>query len=186
GFYQSIGYKVKGIFRGYIDDITEYILLKKFESNEQVPYEANGSNRDGFTISEDKSEESMKILHEGLHRYVAKHVGDLRKKNPEITINLVVKNEDSQVIGGLMAYTTLKAVHTVRIWVDENYRNQGYGRELLTTAERIATENGCISGLVNTLSFQCPSFFQKCGYEIFGVSDGYPDSIKEYFLIKRF
>ncbi|MFX1535385.1 MAG: GNAT family N-acetyltransferase [Promethearchaeota archaeon] len=185
-FYQSIGYKVLGIFDGYTDGITEYILLKKFESNEQTPYETNEPNRDGFTISEDKSEDSMKILHEGLHKYVTKHVGELRKKNPEIKIKLVIKNESNQVIGGIQAYTTLKTVHIVCLWIDEKYRNQGYGRELLTSAERIATENGCISGLVNALSFQSPEFFQKYGYKIFGVSDGYSDSIKEYFLIKRF
>ncbi len=186
GFYQRIGYKVLGIFEGYTEGITEYILLKKFESNEQIPKEANGPNHDNFTISEDASKDSMKILHEGLHKYVTKQIGILRKKNPEINIKLVIKKEDGQVIGGIQAYTTLKAVHIVRLWVDENYRNQGHGRELLTGAERIAQENGCISGLVNVLSFQSPEFFQKYGYKIFGVSNGYPNSIKEYFLIKRF
>lgn len=185
-FYQSIGYKVVGIFDGYTDGITEYVLLKKFESNEQTPYIANGPNSDGFTIFEDKSEDSMTVLHEGLHKYVTEHVGELRKKNPEIKIKLVINNEDGQVFGGLQAYTTLKTVHIVRLWIDEIYRNQGYGRELLMTAERIATDNGCISGLVNALSFQSPEFFRKLEYEIFGVSDGYPDFIKEYFLIKRF
>ncbi len=185
-FYQSIGYKVLGIFDGYTDGITEYILLKRLRANYQMPNEDNGSNKDGFTISEDVSEDSMKILHEGLHKYVKEHVGELRKKNPGIKIELVTKNEDGQVIGGVQAYTTLKAVHITQLWVDEKYRNQGYGRNLLTSAEKKATENGCISGLVNALSFQSPKFFQKNGYKIFGVSDGYPDSIKEYFLIKRF
>jgi ribosomal protein S18 acetylase RimI-like enzyme len=128
----------------------------------------------------------MKILHEGLHKYVKEHVGELQKKNPDIKIEIITKNEDCQVIGGVQAYTTLKAVHITQLWVDEKYRNQGYGRDLLTFAEKKAAENGCISGLVNALSFQSPGFFQKYGYEIFGVSDGYPDSIKEYFLIKRF
>ncbi|MFX0123570.1 MAG: GNAT family N-acetyltransferase [Candidatus Hodarchaeota archaeon] len=185
-FYQSIGYEVLGIFDGYTGGITEYVLHKKFESAEQTPYEANGSYYDEFTISEDTSKESMKILHEGLRRYVTKHIGKLRKKNPEIKIKFVIKNEEDQVIGGVQAYTLLKVVHIEQLWVDEKYRNQGYGKELLTTTERIATENGCISGLVMALSFQSPEFFQKFGYEIFGVSDGYPDSIKDYYLIKRF
>ena len=85
-----------------------------------------------------------------------------------------------------MAYTTLKAVHLVLLWIDENHRNQGHGKELLETAEAIAVEHGCISGLINVLSYQSPVFFRHHGYEVFGVSDGYPDSIKEYFLKKRF
>jgi ribosomal protein S18 acetylase RimI-like enzyme len=71
------------------------------------------------------------------------------------------------------------------LWVDNKYRGQGYGRDLLTTAERIAVENSCISWQGYVLSFQSPEFFQKFGFEVFGVSDGYPDSIKEYFLIRK-
>jgi ribosomal protein S18 acetylase RimI-like enzyme len=185
-FYQSIGYKVLGIFDGYTDGITEYVLLKRLGTIHQTPSEDNEPNKDGFTITEDASEESMKILHEGLHKYGNEHVGELRKKNPEIKIRLVIKNEEEQVIGGILAGTTLKTMYIERLWVDERYRSQNHGRDLLMTAERIAIENGCISGQSWALSFQSPEFFQKLGYEIFGVSDGYPDSIKEYFLIKKF
>jgi ribosomal protein S18 acetylase RimI-like enzyme len=145
-FYQRIGYEVVGIFDGYTDGITEYVLLKKLDLLDQT---LNDSIHAGFTIVEDSSEESMQVLHQGLRQYVAKHVGELRKKHPGIKINLVLKNESQAIIGGLLAYTTLKAVHTVCLWIDENYRNLGYGRQLLRTAERIAIENGCISGLVN-------------------------------------
>ncbi|MFX1285839.1 MAG: GNAT family N-acetyltransferase [Promethearchaeota archaeon] len=185
-FYQNIGYKVLGVFDGYTDGITEYILLKKFESNKETPYEVDGSNSGRFTISEDASEASMKILNEGLRRYGREKVGMISKMNLEIQIKLVVKNEEGQIIGGLQAYTILKVIHTVCLWIDEKFRNQGYGRELLMSEEKIAIDNSCISGLLNVLSFQSPDFFQKLGYEIFGVSDGYANSIKEYFLIKRF
>jgi ribosomal protein S18 acetylase RimI-like enzyme len=184
-FYQSIGYKVLGVFDGYTDGITEYVLLKKFEKNSQTPREDYEINKDGFLISEDDSKESMKILHEGLRKYVSDHVGKLRKKYQEIQIKLVVKNKEGQVIGGLSAGTTLKTIYLSYLWVDKMHQGQGYGRDLLTKAERIAVENRCISWQGNVLSFQSPEFFQKLGFENFGVSDGYPDSIKEYFLIKR-
>ncbi|MHA1945517.1 MAG: GNAT family N-acetyltransferase [Candidatus Hodarchaeales archaeon] len=184
-FYQSIGYKVLGIFDGYTDGITECVLLKKFGKNSQIPHEDYRLNKGGFSISEDDSEESMKILHEGLHKYVNEHVGKLRKKYQEIQIKLVIKNLEGKVIGGLSAGTTLKTMYLSYLWVDMKHRRLDYGRDLLTTAERMAVENSCISWQGNVLSFQSPEFFQKLGFEIFGVSDGYPDSIKEYFLIKR-
>jgi ribosomal protein S18 acetylase RimI-like enzyme len=185
-FYQSIGYKVLGIFDGYIDGITEYVLMKRLETDQQVPNEDNDPDREGFTISEDTSEASMKVLHDGLHKYVSEHVGELRKKNPEIKINLAVKDKDGQVIGGILAGTTLKTMYIRHLWIAERYRGRGYGRKLLMTAEKTAIENGCISGQTWVLSFQSPEFFQKLGYEIFGISDGYPDSNKEYYFIKRF
>ncbi len=183
-FYQSIGYKVLGIYDGYTNGITEYILLKKFSVSDQIPDENNWQNEEGFTIVPDASAGSISILHAGLHEHVKESIGDLRKRNPEIKIQLAIKNEEGQIIGGLFAFTTLKTMHTTLLWIHEKYRRKGYGKELLMTAERIAKENGCISGLANVLSFQAPEFFQKLGYEIFGVSDGYPDSIKEYFFKK--
>ena len=185
-FYQSMGYKVKGIFEGYCEGITEYVLLKKFDTNKKTFCGSSVLKHSGFTISEDKSEESMKVVHEGLGKYMSKQVGELRKKNPEIKIRLVLKNEDNKVIGGLLAFTILKAVNFECIWIDEHYRNKGYGRALLETAEKIAVKNGCISVLAMVYSFQSLGFFQKHGYEVFGVSDGYPDAIKEFSLIKRF
>ena len=185
-FYQSIGYKLLGIFDGYTDGITEHVLLKKFEAISLPSNEEKQTFNDEFTIYEDNSKDSMKILHEGLHKYVNEHVGELRKNNPEIPINLVVKDEDGQLIGGLCAGTTLKTMYITHLWVDKKYQGQGIGRDLMITAERLAVENNCISGQGSALSFQSPEFFQKLGYDFFGISDGYPDSIKEYFLIKKF
>ncbi len=184
-FYQSIGYKLVGMFDGYTDEITEYILLKKFDNDSKPFFKNTLLKRNGFTISEDSSESSMRIVREGLRQCVAKHVGDIRQKYPEKRINLVMKNGSNQVIGGLHAYTTLRVVHIVFLWIEERNRNKGLGTKLLKMAEGIAKENGCISVLLNVLSFQSPFFFQSHGYEVFGISDGYADSIKEYFLLKR-
>ncbi len=185
-FYQSIGYKVLGIFDGYIGGITEYVLMKRLVTNHQTLHEANRQQKAEFSISEDSSEESMNILHTGLHEYVLEHIGELRKKNPGNKINLIIKNGEGQIIGGLNGSSILKALYIDQLWVDEQYRGQGYGKELMRIAEGIARKEGCISSLAMVYSFQCPEFFKKLGYEIFGVSDGYPKPIKEYYFIKKY
>ncbi|MHA1925104.1 MAG: hypothetical protein ACXABV_07220 [Candidatus Thorarchaeota archaeon] len=53
-------------------------------------------------------------------------------------------------------------------------------------AERIAKENGCISGQAWVLSFQTLKFFQKLGYEVFGISEDYPEPTKECYFIKKY
>jgi ribosomal protein S18 acetylase RimI-like enzyme len=185
-FYQSIGYKVLGIFNGYTGGITEYVLMKKLDKNHQTLHEVNRLKKDGFSVSEDSSEESMKVLHTGLREYVTEHIGALRKKNPGIQINIIIRNGKGQVIGGLNGSSILKAMYVDQLWVDERYRGQGYGTELMMVAERIAGKDGCISSLAMVYSFQAPEFFQKLGYEVFGVSDGYPKPIKEYYFIKKY
>lgn len=185
-FYQSIGYKVLGIFDGYVGGITEYVLTKRLDTNHHTLHEANRQEKAEFSISEDSSEESMNVLHTGLREYVQEHIGELRKKNPGIKINLIIKNVEGQVIGGLNGSSILKALYIDQLWVDEQYRGQGYGKELMRIAEGIARKEGCISSLAMVYSFQSPEFFKKLGYKIFGVSDGYPKPIKEYYFIKKY
>jgi ribosomal protein S18 acetylase RimI-like enzyme len=185
-FYQSVGYKVLGIFDGYVGGITEYVLMKRLDTHPHTLPKVNRQEKVEFSISEDSSEESMNVLHTGLREYVSEHIGELRKKNPGIRINLIVKNGEGQVIGGLNGASILKALYIDQLWVDEQYRGQGYGKELMMVAERIARKDACISSLAMVYSFQSPEFFQKLGYEIFGVSDGYPKPIKEYYFIKKY
>lgn len=189
-FYQAIGYKVLGICEVYPENITEFVLMKRLDDGWQI---SDGNNKIGqlesskrFTISEDKSEDAQKILGDGLGGYVKEQVGELLKKHPGVRIKLVIRNDNDQVFGGFNGFTALGTLHIEQIWVDERFRGQGYGRQLMMRAEKIAKENGSLSGLTWVLSFQSPEFFQKCGYEVFGISDGYPDPVKEYYFQKRF
>ncbi len=185
-FYQSIGYKVLGIFDGYPEGITEYVLTKRLDTKHLQNLVDFLQDNVGFTISEDSSEESMKILHKGLYEYVNQHIGKLQKENPEIQINLVLKNEKDQIIGGIITSTILKVLYILQLWIQQSYRRQGLGKKLIHKAEQIAKENSCISGLAMVYSFQTPEFFEKVGYQVFGMSDGYPHPTREYYFKKKF
>jgi N-acetylglutamate synthase-like GNAT family acetyltransferase len=126
----------------------------------------------------------MVAIREGLRKFMSKRIGDLRKKHPEVAIQLVLRDEKKKVFGGLLAFSTLKASNFECLWIDEHYRLKGYSKQLLETAEKIALENNYRSILAMVYSFQSLQFFQKHGFEIFGFSDIYPDPIKEYYLIK--
>lgn len=60
----------------------------------------------------------------------------------------------------------------------------GYGKELVLESERLAKEDGCISTNTSSYSFQSPQFYQKLGYKIVGVFEGYPKDIKKFFFEK--
>jgi ribosomal protein S18 acetylase RimI-like enzyme len=189
-FYQSIGYKVIGIFDGYLDGITEYVLMKRLGTHHQTYGDDNGLRgqviSDRLEISEDATAEVMKTVRERLGRNFKEHVGELQKQNPEVKIRLAIKDREGRILGGILAGTVLGTMAIEHLWVDESRRGQGYGKELLMAAERIAKKSGCISGQTWVLSFQAHGFFRKQGYRVFGISDGYPNGIKEYYFIKRF
>jgi GNAT superfamily N-acetyltransferase len=104
---------------------------------------------------------------------------------PGIAVQLVLRDEEGRAVGGLEAYTTIRIMALEALWIDPRYRRQGYGRELLTRAERIAKEHGCISVSSHCLSFQAPEFFRRLGYGTFGRVDAYMDGHTEDLLIKR-
>lgn len=183
-FYQAVGYKLIATYEGYHGGITELILMERLDSIDDESTQKGNSTR--FTISEDSTEESQTIVRKGLGSNFEKHVSDLMKEYPQTGYKLVIKNDDGQVIGGVNGYTILGTMNVEALWVDERYRGQGYGRDLLLHAEELAKEKGCIAGQIACFSFQNLDFLKKQGYNPHGVSDGYPEEVKEYYLINKF
>ena len=70
------------------------------------------------------------------------------------------------------------------VWVSEDLRGQGLGRELLQAAEAEARRRGCHHVWLDSFSFQAPAFYQHLGYEIFGTLEDYPASHQRVFLTR--
>ena len=71
------------------------------------------------------------------------------------------------------------------LWVAEPVRATGYGRALMAQAEQYAIERGCVGAHVGTFSFQARPFYEKLGYEVFGVLEGIPPGHSHFYLKKR-
>ncbi len=182
-FYQAVGYKIKAIYDGYAEGITEIILMKRLDETDIEPKKKDPTR---FSVHKVTPEEAEGPIHEGMRLDTIDKLGDLRHIYPEIGLRMVIKNEEEQVIGGLRGYTTLGTMNIGALWVHEKYQNQGYGKDLLTTAESLAKEKGCIAGQTACFTFQNLDFFRKQGYNEYGCLDGYPNGVREYMLIKRF
>ena len=182
-FYQAVGYKLIATYDGYVDEITELILSKRLDEINLEQPQVTDSTR--FTISEDHSEESQRIVRRGLGKNFDDNVARLLKRYPHTPIKLIIKNDERQVVGGLSGYSVLGTMTISDLWIDERYRQQGHGRDLMTYAERAAKERNCIALQSACFTFQNLDFMKKFGFEPFGVSDVYPRGVKEYYLIKR-
>ena len=187
GFYPTLGYEQLGTYDGYPDDLTEHVFLKHLASNHELDSRMvrilEEPDSRGLYLTDLVSEADTKILHEGLHSHVKVHVGD---KDRGIKIALVIKDKVGELIGGLYAWTTLDNMIFEYLWIDEGYRDIGLGSKLIQGAEKAALNHGCIASQAYCFSFQALGFFKKMGYEILGVSDGYPPPVKEYYLIKKY
>jgi GNAT superfamily N-acetyltransferase len=186
-FYPTIGYELRGVFSGYPFGVTEHVLTKRLPNLEALRAareKVARNERGGFRLVTSPTSEDMRLVGKGLYWHCARHAGE-EMDNPGITVRLVLRDSEGLVVGGLDAYTTIRIMALEALWVDSRYRGQGYGRKLLTRAEEIAKEHGCISVSSHCLSFQSPEFFHRLGYGVFGTVDAYVDGHTEELLIKR-
>ena len=97
----------------------------------------------------------------------------------------VFARRDTEIVGGLFAYTHWNWLEIRHLWVAEALRHQGLGRELVLAAEREARLRGCDHAHVDTYSFQAVPFYERLGYAVFGRLDDYPPGHTRVFLQKR-
>lgn len=186
GFYRKIGYEVLGVYDGYPDGITETVLMKRLRLRDPARLPGERADRDGdskgCSIAEDATVAEMRVVRAGLGSH-------FREQTPNeqegIRIDLAIRDHTGNVIGGLLAFTVIRNLVIEHLWIDDRYRGLGLGKKLVAEAEGIAKENGCIACQTYCFSFQAPEFLKKMGYEVFGISDGYPDPVKEYYFTKR-
>jgi len=119
-----------------------------------------------------------------LYQYNVGATNELLKK-PGKDINLYLKDESGKAVGGLFCETWLYGLYLDVFWIADEYRHKGYGRIMITEAERLGKELGCTFAHTSTFTYQSPEFYTNMGYEIFGVNDEYPDGIKQIFLKKK-
>jgi ribosomal protein S18 acetylase RimI-like enzyme len=98
-----------------------------------------------------------------------------------------MKNENGKLIGVLIGYTMHEEVYVDDLWVDENYRGNGYGKELMESVEEKFKNKGYNNINLYTKEFQAPYFYKKLGYELEFIRENKNNpKLNKYFFIKRF
>ena len=93
--------------------------------------------------------------------------------------------DSGRVVAGLVAAAYWGKLHVRLLWVHPDYRAKGLGRRLMGWAEERGRELGCVSAVVDTMSFQAPEFYSRLGYRCFGTSDGYEGGASRYYFEKE-
>ncbi|MFO1252234.1 MAG: GNAT family N-acetyltransferase [Inhella sp.] len=118
----------------------------------------------------------------GVRAHNAAHLG------AETSRPLAVEVRDAQgrLLGGLSGRTIYRQFLIDLLWVAEDARGQGLGRQLMAAAEAEARQRGCVAAQLDTLDFQAPHFYAKLGFETVGRVSGIPANPERFFLLKRY
>ena len=82
---------------------------------------------------------------------------------------LKATDENGHLLGGLRASTSYHWLLIKVLWVDEAVRGAGLGSRLVELAEHEARRLGCHGAWLDTSNEAAHKFYQKLGYQDFGV-----------------
>lgn len=127
------------------------------------------------------TKEQVEDIENRLNNFDEKHIN--YKMNGCIQIGI---EENQKLIAGLDAcITAFRILYVSTVFVDENYRRKGYGKQLIYEMEKRAVEMGVNMIRLDTFSWQGKEFYEALGYEIVGRYENTVDGYAEYFFLKR-
>ncbi len=100
-------------------------------------------------------------------------------------IAVYLRDADDAIQGGVVGFLAWRWLSVEWVWVDETLRGRGHGAALLREAESLARNAGCVGVKLDTYEFQARPFYEKQGYVVFGVLEGYPAETRTYYMRKE-
>jgi GNAT superfamily N-acetyltransferase len=97
---------------------------------------------------------------------------------------ITLRDGQGNIAGGMEGGTSWNWLHVDSLWLREGLRGLGYGEKLMRAAEAEAIQRGCNHSMVDTFDFQAPGFYEKLGYEVWGVLDDFPGGHKRIYYRK--
>ena len=135
-----------------------------------------------LTLTDAPDAQAQAVIGEGLDRFNEAYTGAGHSQPLAMTITDAPGGE---VIGGLLGHTSLGLLFVDLFFLPDSHRGGGgLGSEILARAEDEARRRGCRQALIYTIAFQAPGFYQRHGYEVFGVVQSGPADQARMFMTK--
>lgn len=114
----------------------------------------------------------------------AKAVGFEFKEKP-LSLTAAFSDDPGSPIGYLEGTSMQGRFYLSRLAIRSDARALGVGSELLSDAERIASERGDVEVVLDTWSFQAEEFYSAQGYEVIARLDDVPNGAGKVWMHKK-
>ena len=156
------------------DDLV--IWLKK-----KLPQASSDGKEYHLERQEEPIPQDEQVLFDGISEDAAKKKGMERIK----PFRVYMRDANQSVLGGVSGVTYYGCLYVDMLWVAEPFRNRGFGKKLMEEAEKIAKERKCTFATVNTMDWEALTFYEKLGYRMEFLREGYEKASKMYMLRKE-
>ncbi len=139
-----------------------------------------GKPRYTITLQNKPNPDDEKFVWDSLTAYNRLHAGDDNYQK----LAVFLRDNQNNIVGGLLGETFWGWLHIGILWVSEDLRGKGYGRDMLASAEKEAVKRGAHAVFLDTMDWQALEFYQKHGYTIYGQLEDFPVGHIRYYLKK--
>ena len=125
-----------------------------------------------------------------LHKYNQKNCKYIRENssyahNNKINGDFIIYDKNT-IIGGALGQIIWGWYYLSDFYINEEYRNQGIGTQIIDKIEQFAKENNALGVRIDSWNFQAPKFYQKLGYKVWGKFKDCPPGTTHYYMFKKF
>jgi len=100
-------------------------------------------------------------------------------------LTLTVRNSEGELLGGCLGGVGMNWLNIDILWVREDMRGKGLGREVLRAMEAEGRRLGATSVVLDTFEFQAKGFYEKEGYAEYGRIEQFAPGFDRYYMQKR-
>lgn len=131
------------------------------------------------------SQDDLACLSQGIQTYNRQTVPGFPDVTEEVRFVVLARTATGEVAGGLRAAAFWGYLTIELLWLSEAARGKGLGTRLVAGAEAFALSRGFRHARVETTSFQARPFYERLGYEVFGVLEDSPPGHRSYYMKKE-
>lgn len=129
----------------------------------------------------DLNDEQQEDINNRLEEFDKKHIAYEMKGE----INIGFCDGEKLAAGAIACITAFKILYVSTLYVDEQYRGRGVGKQLVAELEKRAKLLGANIIRLDTFNWQGAEFYKSLGYEQVGFYQNEEDNFSEHFFIKR-
>ena len=134
----------------------------------------------GLTIDEHMSAAEIDYVERRLVEFADLYTGPRQRRD----FALALRSSAGAVCGGIIGDSLWDWLQIGTLWIAEEFRGQGFGRQLLARAEALGKERGCRFARLSTFEFEARAFYEAHGYVVFGQHDNFPSGHTQFYLAK--
>lgn len=134
-----------------------------------------------FDYQKDPIQEDEQVLFEGIADEAA-----LKKNMDRITpFAIFIKDPQGVVVGGVNGFSCYGCLYVDMLWLKAELRKKGLGKNLMLEAEKIGRKRRCTFSTVDTMDWEALPFYERLGYSVEFIREGFEKESKMYMLRKR-